>query len=247
MPKSGPKPKPQSTYRHNPVGYHLRTRQRMPAETVFDQNATNYLQVARGEDSDAYFSDSDDWKDDAVRRRRAWSREQKLGAIQYATTTFLETKRGIKQLISRKAAATNIGCTPKMLREWIKDFNNIYASPKYTRKRRVETRPQEPEMEQQLHKSFLQKQSIGRKIGQKWIERNARMIYADIYPDRVAREEGKLTEYNGFRFSRGWFNGFLKRKHISLHVSIINLFTLCKLIYCIGSYKKGSNGTGELS
>jgi hypothetical protein len=96
-------------------------------------------------------------------------------------------------------------------------------------------------MEQQLHKSFLQKQSIERKIGQKWIERNARMIYADIYLDQVVREEGKLTEYKGFRFSREWFNGFLKRKHISLRVSIINLFTLCKLIYCIGSYKEGSN------
>jgi hypothetical protein len=98
-------------------------------------------------------------------------------------------------------------------------------------------------MEQRLHKSFLQKRLIRRKIGQKWIERNARMIYTDIYLDQVVREEGKLTEYIGFCFSHRWFNGFLKRKHISLHVSIINLFTLCKLIYYIDSYKKGLNGT----
>jgi hypothetical protein len=60
MLKSSPKPKPQSTYSHNPLRYRLWTRQSMLVETVFDQNATNYLQVARREDSDAYFSDSND-------------------------------------------------------------------------------------------------------------------------------------------------------------------------------------------
>jgi hypothetical protein len=121
MPKSGPKPKAIANRRYNPLGYRIRTQ--LLAETIFDQVATNLLQHARGEDADKVrYSDSNNCKDDDNSRRRSWTREQKLAAIKYATTTIItDEKSGIKKLISRHAAAKNIKCTAKMLRTWIKD------------------------------------------------------------------------------------------------------------------------------
>src|SRR5271168_2170170 len=114
MPKSGPKPKPIADRRYNPLAHRIRTA--IPTTTIFDQTAIGLLQCARGEGVD----DSDDGEDDQS-HRRSWTREQKLAAIQYATTTMIEQKSGLKQLISCNAAASDIGCTPKMLCKWIKD------------------------------------------------------------------------------------------------------------------------------
>jgi hypothetical protein len=262
MPKTGPKPKAIADRRYNPLGYRIRTQ--LPAETIFDQAATNLLQRARGEDPDeVQYSDSDDWKDGDASRRRSWTQEQKLAAIKYATTTIItDEKSGIKKLIPRHAAAKNIKCTAKMLREWIKDQDAIYASPVGTRKRRVEVLPKEPEMEQRLHKLFLQKREIERRIGSMWIHCNARRIYADIHPDRVVWTEGKPVQYKEFAFSRGWFAAFLKRKNISLRVSLLFFLFFIKFnklyrhqqrkprLYqrtSVRSVRIGCNSTGECS
>jgi hypothetical protein len=46
--------------------------------------------------------------------------------------------------------------------------------------------------------------------------RHARMIYAQLHPNRVIiHEHGKKT-YLSFRFLTGWYNGFRKRYAISL-------------------------------
>jgi hypothetical protein len=82
-----------------------------------------------------------------------------------------------------------------MLREWIKDQDAIYATPKGTRKHRVKVLCKELEMEQRLYALFLSKREIGRKIGYMWIHCNARLIYADIYPNWVIQTEGKPVKY----------------------------------------------------
>jgi hypothetical protein len=57
--------------------------------------------------------------------------------------------------MSRNEAVKNIKCTPKMLREWIKDQDEIYASPIGIWKRRVAILPKHLEMERRLHKLFI--------------------------------------------------------------------------------------------
>jgi hypothetical protein len=126
-------------------------------------------------------------------RRRSWTREQKLGAIKYATSTYVPGKTGSDELIANHAAAFNIGCTPKMLCTWIRSYDEINASPKGSRKNRRNTTPKEPELEEELHKLFVEKRAIGRKINAKWIYRNAQIIYGNRYPHRVVRVEGKQT------------------------------------------------------
>lgn len=63
-------------------------------------------------------------------RRRSWTCEQKLGAVKYATSTYVLGKTGSDKLILNNAAAVKIGCTLKMLRTWIRDYDVINASPK---------------------------------------------------------------------------------------------------------------------
>ena len=81
MPKTGPKLKNASQPRHNPYKY------RIPGPFLGDTNA--FLQAARGQDS---IEDTIDNSDDETRRRRSWTREQKLGAIKYATSLIYYIK-----------------------------------------------------------------------------------------------------------------------------------------------------------
>jgi hypothetical protein len=115
MPKSGPKPKAIAKPRHNPYSYRL---------GPFLGSSEDFLRTARGQDSEGEDPEDEDPEDEAIdddvaiddRRRRSWTREQKLGAIKYATSTYVPGKTGSNELIPNHAAAFNIGCTPKMLR-----------------------------------------------------------------------------------------------------------------------------------
>jgi hypothetical protein len=74
---------------YDPLGYRIRCA--LLARTIFDQTATSLLQRAHSEDAnEVRYSDSEDWEDDAQGRRWSWTREQKLAAIKYATTTMIE-------------------------------------------------------------------------------------------------------------------------------------------------------------
>ena len=152
MPKCDPKLKGIAQPRHNPYGY------RLPGP--FLGSSEEFLRTAKGQDPEDEAIDDDVAIDDI--RRRSQTRKQKLGAIKYATSTYVPSKTGSDEIIPNNAAAVNIGCTPKMLRTWIWTYNEINASPKGSWKNRRNTTPKEPEMEQELHELFVQKRSIGR-------------------------------------------------------------------------------------
>src|SRR6516164_2156676 len=98
MPKPGPKPKAIAKSRHNPYSY------RLPGP--FLGSSEDFLRTARGQDSEDTAIDDDIAIDDI--RRRSWTREQKLGAIKYATSTYVLDKTGSNKLIANNAAAVNI-------------------------------------------------------------------------------------------------------------------------------------------
>jgi len=215
MAKPGRKPKSFMAPRYNPYAHRIRASQ-ASAAPVFQNVSTNYLEIAKGEDVESDGGDSD-YPNET--RRRSWTREQKLGAVHYASLTYITSKDGKTKLIARNAAAKNIGCTPKMLRDWFKDYDKIKASSKGSRRTDCTQPAQEPEMESQLYDLFMEKRSIGRRVGRRWLERHAKIIYGNLYPHRAIRVEGELTTYEGFRFSDGWFHGFKKRFNIALRVS----------------------------
>jgi len=59
------------------------------------------------------------------RKRADYSREQKLAAIHYATTTYKTKPDGTRSLISGPEAARNLNMTWDVLRQWIRDVARI--------------------------------------------------------------------------------------------------------------------------
>lgn len=66
-----------------------------------------------------------DDKDSEIRKRILYTKEQKLAAISYATTTWVTNKDGSLKLISKYCACLNLNITPAMLRDWIRSENVI--------------------------------------------------------------------------------------------------------------------------
>jgi hypothetical protein len=73
-------------------------------------------------------------------------------------------------------------------------------------------------MEDRLYALILEKRRLGRQVSEKWICRHARLEYESLFPERVTIV-GRRKVFAGMAFSAGWFNGFLKRKHLGLRVS----------------------------
>lgn len=154
--------------------------------------------------------------DDKVCRRISYTREQKLAAITYATTTRTTNKDGLSKPISKYAAAQQLGITTKMLRDWIKHKLDIESHVMGTRKNRTRnTTCQEPEMESRLLEQFKEARKAGLKINKPWFLRHSKQIYGSLYPYRVTKLPGKLTQYSGFKFSNGWFQNCKRRAGIS--------------------------------
>jgi hypothetical protein len=96
--------------RHNPYGYRRRASQASSALGFQDVSA-NYLKIAQGNNVE---SDGDSDHPNKT-RRRSWTREQKLGAVNYASITYKTSKDGQVEPISRNIVADNIECTTKIL------------------------------------------------------------------------------------------------------------------------------------
>lgn len=150
-----------------------------------------------------------------VRRRISYTREQKLVAIDYATTTWKQGKDGNPKLISKYAAAANLGITTAMLRNWIQMKARIESLPKGTRKESGGGPCQEPELEKRLLELFKEARLAGRKTNKPWFVREGKRLYGEMYPHRVIKVAGKMNEYRGFKFSDGWFEGFRRRAGVT--------------------------------
>jgi transposase-like protein len=159
-------------------------------------------------------SDSDSSVNDL--RRRSYTREQKLAAIGYATTKKTwNIKEQQMVLISCKQACRDLGITPVQLRKWKKDVDKIRGLEKGQRKGKLTHPCKFPALEDKLHTLILEKRKIGRKVGENWIRRTARVEFEQLWPSKVTIV-GKKKVFDGMGFSNGWLAGFLKRKNLSL-------------------------------
>jgi CMP-2-keto-3-deoxyoctulosonic acid synthetase len=62
---------------------------------------------------------------DIALTRKSYTRELKLAAIQYATTTLVTNKKGITRLITIYTAAKNLKITYQMMKKWIQKKDEI--------------------------------------------------------------------------------------------------------------------------
>ena len=121
-------------------------------------------------------------------------------------------------LISHKQASRDLGIQPIQLRKWKKDVDKIRSLHKGSRKGKVSHPAQFPEMEDRLYALILEKKRVGRKVGENWIRRHARIEFKSLWPEKVTIVEKKKV-FARMVFLNGWFSAFLKRKRLSLRVS----------------------------
>jgi hypothetical protein len=216
--KPGPRPKPLSE-RKTLHALKLRRQNEglvgQAADTLLAQfqQAHTIREEEKGDEEGE--EEKEEGKEEETQGRRSHTREQKLAAVGYALTKRVLNSKGEVIPIPNKAAARDLGITPKMLRDWKQDVDKIKALPKGYRRGKVSHPCAYPEMEDTLHKLFLEKRVIGRRIGEKWIRRTARILFEELYPEKVTVIDKKKV-FQGMNFSRGWFDGFLKRRKISL-------------------------------
>lgn len=149
-------------------------------------------------------------------RRRSYTREQKLAAIGYATTKRVWSEKEQQMvIISHKQACRDLNLEPIVLRRWKKDINKIHMLRKGQRKGKLSHPCAFPAMEDRLYTSIMEKRKIGRRIGENWIRRNARIEFEKLWPHQVTFIE-KRKVFNGMAFSDGWLTAFLKRKGLTL-------------------------------
>jgi hypothetical protein len=150
-------------------------------------------------------------------KRYKYSREHRLAAIEYFQTIWKVLDDGSHQRFSKRLAAKKLKTTRQMLRDWVYNKERIKEQKRGSyRSRHRAPRAHESTIEERLNAAFEAARDKGRKISYKWMIRHARIIYAELHPDRVITHEHGKKMYLGFRFSSGWYNRFRKRYAISL-------------------------------
>jgi transposase-like protein len=204
-PRPGPKPKPLPERRS------LHALQLARHDPITTTTTDGLLAQFKANVPAELDSDSDNNHDI---RRRSYTREQKLAAVGYATTKRV-CQKGEMVPISHKQACRDLGLKPVQLRDWKKNVDKIRSLSKGSRRGTLTHTAHFPVLEDRLHALILEKRQLGRKVGENWIRRHARVEFERLWPERVTIVE-KRKVFTGMAFSNGWFTGFLKRKHLSL-------------------------------
>lgn len=164
-----------------------------------------------------------------VEVRRSYTREFKLAVLRHYKYGTQKNEAGEDVQISKYAVAKYHNVHTTLVARWIAEEEKITRQLKDTR--RATSRPvgegskaQEPELESQLYEQFLNRRAKRIRINQRWFMRTAKQIYQEQYPHRViVNPDTGRRIFNGFTISTGWFEGFKRRKRISIrritHVS----------------------------
>jgi hypothetical protein len=87
--------------------------------------------------------------------------------------------------ISNRAAAAALGIEPVQLRIWKRTIDQIRDQPKGSRRNKKSHPCAFPEMEREVTLLFGEKRGLGRRIGDKWLQRQARLTFEELYPHKV--------------------------------------------------------------
>lgn len=128
-------------------------------------------------------------EDPVAKKRKSYSRETKLAAIQY----YRECKN--KYRTAKKKSST--------LRGWLKQEEKIKKSHRGTRKAGCGRKAFWPDMEEELFRQYRELRDKGLKVKFWWFRSKSKDLMKEMHPDVE------------FKFSDGWFTAFKKRQSIS--------------------------------
>lgn len=163
------------------------------------------------------------------RREISWSQAQKVRVLTYLTHHRIPIEPDIRIPATSASAESTcsevnlfrsptqteasqlFGVPQRTISEWVKKEKNIESIAGGTHPRlrtfRVEVTCKWPETESQLYNRFIQAREKGQAIRREWFRRHSMEIFMTLYPN---------MERSVFRFSNGWFGGFLRRYRISI-------------------------------
>ena len=127
--------------------------------------------------------------------RRSFTKEFKLKAISY----YYDNGKNMN------ATANKFHVDRKQIRNWVQDEEKIQKL-KHRGKANRYRRAKFPLMENELFTLFTDMRKEGRRIKRWWFNAKAKELTRQMYPDEV----------DSFKLSHRWFEGFCRRKNISL-------------------------------
>ncbi|KAG0633978.1 hypothetical protein HOY80DRAFT_1061818 [Tuber brumale] len=149
-------------------------------------------------------------------KKRSFDREYKLEAISYLENGIMQlTPISSETPVSVRHCAKIYGVEPKNIRDWRRQVQKIRDSETGSKCIGSGRKPDWPEMEDRLHRLFVFQREKGKKIeGGTWFFTNGKDIFEQVYPEHVVVTPRDGKKYT-LKWSRGWFDGFKRRKGIT--------------------------------
>jgi hypothetical protein len=137
-------------------------------------------------------------------------RERKLAVLRYWKYALVEGQNGIMRHVTRDEVSARYKIPGSTLSGWLCQENIILNSESHSQQRRRPDKAMYPELERNLYELFVQKRTEGKCIRRVWFRLASKYLFTQIYPELDKQQ---------FKFSEGWFSGFLSRWEISLRAT----------------------------
>lgn len=144
-------------------------------------------------------------------QQRTWSQQQKVRALVFLyhhripveiVVKGLKVGTGDFRCPTQIEASDLFGVPQRTLSDWVRKQDTIESLAKFSSVRtlRTFTPCRWPDLETRLYRQFLERGEKGQAVRRGWFRVHAEDIFKDLFPE---------AETSVFRFSNGWFSGFL--------------------------------------
>lgn len=149
-----------------------------------------------------------------LRAECSWSQRQKIRVLVFLYHHRIPIKSGRYRGPTQQEASEIYGVPQRTISGWVQKQTEIETlNSRIARSPRMvnQSRCQWPELESRLYRLFLDRREQGQAIRTGWFRIHSLAIFRELFPNASYH-----TCVAVFRFSNGWFQGFIGRYRISL-------------------------------
>lgn len=147
----------------------------------------------------------------AQRVERSYNREKKLRVVSYWLYALVtDEKNGGQRHVTRKEVSARFLIPEATISGWKKHVEAIMLSPKGSRAAKPDPMCAYHEMEEKVFQRFWERRMEGQMVRRAWFRLASRWYFGVVYPD---------LDRSQFKFSNGWFLGFLSRWGVSIRMT----------------------------
>lgn len=152
----------------------------------------------------------------AKKVERSYTREKKLRVVSYWLYALVPDENGSnsdsfgQRHVTRKEVSDRYLIPESTISGWKKQVELILTSTKGSRAIKPDPTCAYPEMEEKLFDRFWERRMEGQMVRRAWFRIASKYFFGIAYPD---------IDKSQFRFSNGWFLGFLSRWGIAIRIT----------------------------